>query len=430
MARSTTELEARLDTLGLAPTDFVRAEDVATIISSLDESSVTATGSSTARTLADWMADQSSFAGFGGDPDTADNADNADNADAVTAAEARGKTFVPAGVYETTVGPTVLNGPFWGVGQIADSAGNNRAPFFTTVKSAPSPVGTHTSIDTAFNGDLSGVQFPIEHRITGSTTLGQPTSGYSYTPEAYPIYAYLYNSSGYNHETDGNDGRTAAVLFRGKVYQAGQGDAVVFNASGFVTGAKAGATSFLANPAAVLFNGDLTAGAGGVYLNPGEFALNDAGYDVSGIGWVVKLTRSAASSSLNTYWAGFRAQSLGAVAVDDAFFAIGLYDRGMTLVMGEYSDGAAVVLGQDQRIYWDSAFSGSNTYRVTGLGAVSTYFDGTTLVTTSPITIQPGSSVTPTSNGDVVFELTANTTLTFKAKGSDGTVRSGTVTLS
>jgi len=42
----------------------------------------------------------------------------------------------------------------------------------------------------------------------------------------------------------------------------------------------------------------------------------------------------------------------------------------------------------------------------------------------------PGSSVTPASNGDVVFELTNNTTLTAKAKGSDGTVRSGTVALS
>jgi hypothetical protein len=41
----------------------------------------------------------------------------------------------------------------------------------------------------------------------------------------------------------------------------------------------------------------------------------------------------------------------------------------------------------------------------------------------------PGASVTPAANGDVVFELTNNTTLTVKAKGSDGTVRSGTVTL-
>jgi len=42
----------------------------------------------------------------------------------------------------------------------------------------------------------------------------------------------------------------------------------------------------------------------------------------------------------------------------------------------------------------------------------------------------PGNSVTPVDNGDVVIEFTNNTTLTFKAKGSDGTVRTATLTLS
>ena len=41
----------------------------------------------------------------------------------------------------------------------------------------------------------------------------------------------------------------------------------------------------------------------------------------------------------------------------------------------------------------------------------------------------PGSSVTPIDNGDIVFEATSNTTFTVKLKGSDGVVRSGTITL-
>ncbi len=41
----------------------------------------------------------------------------------------------------------------------------------------------------------------------------------------------------------------------------------------------------------------------------------------------------------------------------------------------------------------------------------------------------PGSSVTPVNIGDVVIEATNDTTLTFKLKGSDGVVRSGTLTL-
>ena len=42
----------------------------------------------------------------------------------------------------------------------------------------------------------------------------------------------------------------------------------------------------------------------------------------------------------------------------------------------------------------------------------------------------PSSSVTPGDNGQLVVEATSDTTLTFKLKGSDGTVRTGTITLS
>lgn len=41
----------------------------------------------------------------------------------------------------------------------------------------------------------------------------------------------------------------------------------------------------------------------------------------------------------------------------------------------------------------------------------------------------PGSSVTPANNGEVMFELTNDTTLTIKAKGNDGTVRTVALTL-
>ena len=42
---------------------------------------------------------------------------------------------------------------------------------------------------------------------------------------------------------------------------------------------------------------------------------------------------------------------------------------------------------------------------------------------------KPDASATPPANGDLVVEATSNTTLTFKLKGTDGTVRSGTITL-
>ncbi len=41
----------------------------------------------------------------------------------------------------------------------------------------------------------------------------------------------------------------------------------------------------------------------------------------------------------------------------------------------------------------------------------------------------PPASATPPNNGDMEFQLTSNTTLTIKVKGSDGVVRSATLTL-
>lgn len=47
----------------------------------------------------------------------------------------------------------------------------------------------------------------------------------------------------------------------------------------------------------------------------------------------------------------------------------------------------------------------------------------------APLTIRPPASITPATNGDLTFQLTSNTTLNIKVKGSDGVVRSATLTL-
>lgn len=59
---------------------------------------------------------------------------------------------------------------------------------------------------------------------------------------------------------------------------------------------------------------------------------------------------------------------------------------------------------------------------VSGLGTMSTQ-------NSNAVTIQPAASATPANNGDMVFELTDNSTLTIKVKGSDGTVRVVALTL-
>lgn len=46
------------------------------------------------------------------------------------------------------------------------------------------------------------------------------------------------------------------------------------------------------------------------------------------------------------------------------------------------------------------------------------------------VTLKPQASATPMELGDLVIQATSNTSLTFKYKGSDGTVRTGSITLS
>lgn len=65
---------------------------------------------------------------------------------------------------------------------------------------------------------------------------------------------------------------------------------------------------------------------------------------------------------------------------------------------------------------------GAGNYVVThSVGALD--FSGAAIF--APGSVAPALS----SNGQVTFELTNDTTLTFKAKGSDGSIRSGTITL-
>lgn len=69
---------------------------------------------------------------------------------------------------------------------------------------------------------------------------------------------------------------------------------------------------------------------------------------------------------------------------------------------------------------------------VSGLGTMSTQNASAVTITGGSIgamTYKPAASATPASNGDMVFEITDNSTLTIKVKGSDGTVRVVALTL-
>lgn len=78
-------------------------------------------------------------------------------------------------------------------------------------------------------------------------------------------------------------------------------------------------------------------------------------------------------------------------------------------------------------------FRGDEDPNAFNWGAIDKMISGThsttRLVTASAAVIKPQASATPAVNGDMVFELTSNTTLNIKVKGSDGTVRSVSLTL-
>lgn len=305
------------------------------------------------------LGDVISLTDFGavGDGSTDDTA-------ALTAAQALSgypDISVPTGLYKTTDASTALTKNFHGPGQIITGT-NNRAKYFSAISAAPSSFGNYSSIETAFNGDLSHSIFQIEHRITGTATLGEPTTGYVYTPEAYPFFLFLENESGWNNGTSDNTGRTAAVALRVAMTQTGEGDCVAFNATGTVAGAKAGATHWLANPAASLFNGDLTAAQAGVYLNPYEIIIHDAGFDVAGIGHVINLDRNNNIGALGAVWFGLRTQNQGTKNPDAALSISGGYNNGLDFTVSDFSgntEQAAISMKAGQRVYFNNAADAS-----------------------------------------------------------------------
>ena len=272
-----------------------------------------------------------------------------------------GGWHVPGGIGVACASPPAAQGG----SEVGDRDGGARTTH--SIDRPPSGHVEEATIDSAQRGDFSQSLRAGFYRITGDDTLGRPKTGYEYTPENTPFYAYLDNRSGWNEALDSNVGRTAAVVYRTRVVQAGEGDAAAYNASVFVTGTRAGSTSFLANPAGSIVNGDMSAGADGVYLNAGEFMLDDHGHDAAGIGWVVNLRRNVGTGAKGAYWEGFRAQSIGPEAADAAFSAHGRFATAIDTTTAMFDDRkAAATLKAGQRIYLSAAASDATHVKSVG----------------------------------------------------------------
>jgi hypothetical protein len=231
------------------------------------------------------------------------------------------------------------------------------------VRPDPATANDTGGILAAFNGEKTYAPVRIRSRLRTSTILGQPTTGYHYTVDTIPVRVWLNNNSGYNHATDSNVGRTAAAAVRvnATTGTSVQGDTMCFSASGFVQGARSGATSFLANPASVLYAGDINAGANGVYANPREIIINDNGYDIAAIGDVLNLNRTNATGALKATWIGLRVQSVGSQPIDGFFSARGASKWGLDFATATFTRGA-IALAAGQAIHFNAANSTSEGF--------------------------------------------------------------------
>ena len=233
---------------------------------------------------------------------------------------------------------------------------NNRLTIAATAP--PASLGNISDISTAFTGDLSKAGYTVSYTISGSNTLGTPSTGYVSTQELAANFAYLKNTSGWNQNAGDNDGRTAAAASITKVDNYGQGDCVAHLVYGYAASTKSGATYWTACPAISAYYADMHAGAAHVYLNPVEIDCSDNGFDCSAISFVGNLNRTVTTAALDDPWMCVRGQSTGTAFVDAFLSATGKFTIGLDLTTAELGPlNSAITLAENQRIFFGSVNS-------------------------------------------------------------------------
>lgn len=245
-----------------------------------------------------------------------------------------------------------------------------QSPNFSAIISAPTQTGSTNSFTTAYNADWTKVHLPFQIYVAGSTTLGQPASGYTLNPLVAGIYGTMFTQTGWNQNTGSNDGRTGVAAVFIKVFQSGQGDAGSYYATTVNNGVlKGSATSFLANPASFMFAGQATASKALVYVQGvGDINISDGGFDIAAVAFVTNMTRTVGTGAINSTWIAYRSQSIGAIATDAAFSHQGPTYIGLDVVGATFQDRAgtsskaAVAMKANDRIYANATNSDTAKY--------------------------------------------------------------------
>lgn len=144
----------------------------------------------------------------------------------------------------------------------------------------------------------------------------------------------------------------------------------------------------------------------------GEVGIG-TGVPVSGqqltVGGDVFIRRSANTAVDGALWLGSGGQ-------------VSIYGNGSAHVLSFATTGSEVARFVGGNLLIGSTTDTGEALQVTGAVKAGNATVGT-------LTASPAASATPASNGQMTFELTSNTTLKIKVKGSDGTVRSVSLTL-
>jgi len=116
---------------------------------------------------------------------------------------------------------------------------------------------------------------------------------------------------------------------------------------------REGATSFLANPAVSMFNGDVNAYVDGAYLNPIEIVMRDDGYAVAAMGAVLRDKRTNASNALGVVHYGLRVQSEGTVPMDAGESIVGPINIGIDMTQISSGQHVAIAMRSEDGIFFN-----------------------------------------------------------------------------
>ena len=300
------------------------------------------TGAVTDRTVQDKFRETVSVKDFGAKGDGV-----TDDTDKVNLAKANDWYITPDGTYLTTLTFNTTGAYHVGEGRITTSDGK-RANEVINMTTPPAAWDQGNGILDDFDGDFLSPR-NTQISVSGSTTVGDPNNGdgYKQYSQATPFYKRAYFASGKNANPYNNADRTGWSVNDTRIQHYGKGDAVCYSAFNFVNAKDASIELCQGQPAAVLYNGQVTAGDDQVILNPVEVNLVDNGYDVVGKGHVINLFRDNSDETESQFWCGYRVQSVGTQAAGAAYQAVGSFNVGFDTTGATVTRAVALAAGQE-----------------------------------------------------------------------------------